>query len=874
MSDFLLTPFVAPDDFPKDTPRAVELLRRSFRLVHIKRGEKGPRYGGWQHGLTDAEIESRFRSPSNVGVVLGALSGGVVDVDLDCPEAVFIAPYLLPRTATFGRESNRGSHHLFYTDEDVSRETFQDVRDKKMLLELRGSGHQTVFPSSQHPSGEVVRFERTGKVACVPLAELKDHLKKLAALTQIARAWPKVPGVRHDLGLALAGALVRHGWDADLTETLVEVVAEAAGDEESSDRGRGAHRAAGRIEVDLPTTGWNRVAELLGGEGPAVIRRVKEWLGVKDFELIQATGIVQRLEQNGRVEAVYEASPDLARLSATDLAKARQSLKARFPALNLNDLDRAISEARGTTGPPPDPHGRHTVVLGDDRVHFDLVEEAAGAFADWNVRRGPALFSQPSGLVAVEDDGHGRPRTALVDLPALRYRVDQAMGFVQRRSRGGFASTRCPEHLASDLTFGLRERLPKLSFVTGVPLVRPDGSVVAKPGHDAATGVLYRPCGDGVGDVPEHPTEDDVAEAASLLVEDVLGDFPFEDEASRTNALAYLLTPHLRLVVPGPYPLALVDATKRGTGKGLLTDVVSVLATGREAPKTPLPAGEDEIRKTITSMLLGGPAMAVFDNVDRPIRSAALESLMTASVWNDRLLGASQQLTLSNWTVWAATGNNLLPQGDLPRRCYLIRMDAGMARPSERAGFRHPDLLAWVRANRERIVRAVLVVVRAWFSAGCPEAPVRPMGSYGPWSRTVGGILAHAGTGTPLGNADRMLDVCDEDGEWEGFLEALHGHYGDLPFPARNAVSCLSEPGNVSLRDATPPYLLVAADRGESTLTQTLGSAFRKRRGERFGPQGLRLVDDGGKTKGSQRWRVVCDSPPEHAAPRVSADPF
>jgi hypothetical protein len=54
--------------------------------------------------------------PTNVGIVLGPSSQGLTDVDLDCVEAIAIAPYILPRTeAIFGRASKRASHWLYYT---------------------------------------------------------------------------------------------------------------------------------------------------------------------------------------------------------------------------------------------------------------------------------------------------------------------------------------------------------------------------------------------------------------------------------------------------------------------------------------------------------------------------------------------------------------------------------------------------------------------------------------------------------------------------------------------------------------------------------------------------------------------------------------
>src|SRR5436190_1623788 len=79
-----------------------------------------------------------------------------------------------------------------------------------------------------------------------------------------------------------------------------------------------------------------------------------------------------------------------------------------------------------------------------------------------------------------------------------------------------------------------------------VPVLRPDGSVFARPGYDLATRLVYRPpAGLLVPDIPDDPTDAERADALEALL-DVIRDFPFVDAASRANTLALLLTPLLR----------------------------------------------------------------------------------------------------------------------------------------------------------------------------------------------------------------------------------------------------------------------------------------------------------------------------------------
>ncbi|MGH7096262.1 MAG: PriCT-2 domain-containing protein [Stellaceae bacterium] len=142
-----------------DTIAAARDYRRcGRRVVLIPAGQKGPREKGWQDrdiGLD--EIPQRFAGGGNVGVILGARSGELTDIDLDCPEALALADiYLPPTDATFGRKSKPRSHRL-YIAPGARYESFADPLagkdEKSTLLEIRADGpdggaHLTLFPPS------------------------------------------------------------------------------------------------------------------------------------------------------------------------------------------------------------------------------------------------------------------------------------------------------------------------------------------------------------------------------------------------------------------------------------------------------------------------------------------------------------------------------------------------------------------------------------------------------------------------------------------------------------------------------------------------------------------------------------------------------
>src|SRR5271166_4544346 len=86
--------------------RAKQYIEQGWNPVPIRFREKKPIAEQWQKRVITADnVAQNFNAAQmNIGVQLGVVSGGLVDVDLDCPEAIAIAPYLLPSTrAIFGR---------------------------------------------------------------------------------------------------------------------------------------------------------------------------------------------------------------------------------------------------------------------------------------------------------------------------------------------------------------------------------------------------------------------------------------------------------------------------------------------------------------------------------------------------------------------------------------------------------------------------------------------------------------------------------------------------------------------------------------------------------------------------------------------------
>lgn len=194
---------------------AQSLAARGWHLVRIGSMSKAPLRKDWPKVPAQPH---EFLPGDNLGVALGAASGGLVDVDLDCIEAVQLAPAFLPLTATFGRPSKERSHWV-YMAPGVPKTT----RLKQAHVELRSTGGQTVFPPSIHESGEPITWTPDNSpITQVTPSELRAAFCRLACGVLLARALPHLSGGVHDMCGALAGALRREGWPVEDVLDLVE----------------------------------------------------------------------------------------------------------------------------------------------------------------------------------------------------------------------------------------------------------------------------------------------------------------------------------------------------------------------------------------------------------------------------------------------------------------------------------------------------------------------------------------------------------------------------------------------------------------------------------------------------------------------------
>jgi Bifunctional DNA primase/polymerase, N-terminal len=260
--------------------------------IPLPRGSKAPDRDGWtQWRITPETIDTFFPRgvPLNIGILTGTPSDRLVDVDLDTPEAIAAADFLLPETGwIFGRASSPRSHRLYRPTGALPKsQKYRDPagkrdRDTDCIVELRADALQTRVPPSTHVNEdktvEVVEWDRFDAPGELLAEDLEAAVAEVAAAALLARSWP-AEGSRQDAALALSGGLARGGRAAERIKRFILAVANATGDEEARMRGQTAERTAAKVAAGQSTTGWPRLAELVGDR---VITSVCQWLGMQN----------------------------------------------------------------------------------------------------------------------------------------------------------------------------------------------------------------------------------------------------------------------------------------------------------------------------------------------------------------------------------------------------------------------------------------------------------------------------------------------------------------------------------------------------------------------------------------------------------------
>ena len=257
-----------------------------------------------------------------------------------------------------------------------------------------------------------------------------------------------------------------------------------------------------------------------------------------------------------------------------------------------------------------------------------------------------------------------------------------------------------------------------------------------------------------------------------------------------------------------------------------------------------------------------GVASVNLDNWSKPIGGEAMNALLTASEWTDRVLGISATVSLPNRITLAATGNNLSVRGDMTRRALLILLDPAVERPELRV-FEERDLVGHIARERATLLAALFTILKAYQQAGCPEAHANPLGRFEQWCAAVCGPIRWLGYPDPLETQERLRAQDPEAEKLELLLSAWSDLVRDGWKTAAGIIEATEEGFNntttANQRSTLRDGLVEAAPDGRGNINRMkLGWFLRHFNGRIAG--GYRLEKrprTGTRSKNAQQYRVT-----------------
>ncbi|HWI82694.1 DNA-primase RepB domain-containing protein [Ramlibacter sp.] len=457
----------------------------------------------------------------------------------------------------------------------------------------------------------------------------------------------------------------------------------------------------------------------------------------------------------------------------------------------LRYLDVDFASARNRPCITVTPGGLHAAVDAAERVLADS-----------------GKYYEAGGLIATigKDPETGDPKIVPANASTLTLELSRLAEWTVETQNGPRPTDPPPKHIKALHELQTFKYLPALTGFARQPYFREDGGqLITEAGHDPASGRFgvfaaerYR--------LPE-PTLAAAKEALALM-KGLLSEFHFASEQDRAVALAAMLTAAVRPTLPLA-PAFHVQASTPGSGKTYLCELIGLFAGPAPNQKVTYPASAEEASKMMLAVLMPGPAVVEFDDMDSDWKPfSAIKRVLTASVSSDRILGLSKTATVSTRTLFLASGNNVGPVRDLLRRVLTIRLEPQVQSPATLQYQGSP--VDRLRRNRERYVAAALTIIRAWQAADSPRAGSR-IASYGAaWADYCQHPLVWLGVADPVATIIAQL-ANDSDSEALGRLMTVWAKtFGEKPVTVRKLKSAATL--NEDLFDAVSEFPVTQSD--------------------------------------------------------------
>ncbi len=850
---------------------AFALIRAGISALPIKAdGSKGPAIDTWKplqtERMTTEEVEQHFLDGLGVGIICGPASGNLEVIDIEGRAAPWseiaelieeACPGLLDRLPQVATPS--GGRHIFYRCSAIEGNQKlagqADANDHyQVLIETRGIGGYVLAPgcpAACHVSGNPYTMAH-GRITATPEITPEER-QALFDCCRSFNTWtpPQAETPRHpNSGPTGTG---RPGDDYNARGPVLDLM---------QSQGWAIERKHGD-EYHLRRPGKKKGASAI-------------WHDDKRFLYVFSSNASPfDLSESYTPHAIYTAL-ECGGLSAANFTDSTRKLAAD-----------GFGSSRAQQPPPP-PGGQPQPPPTDDDgepTHLPLIQFSGGALAhnvddaeralsSWTGRQATGgVYVRGAQLVTLgrletaKMLGSAKIEAGSVDIypmttSSMRTALTRAAMWVKPTAGGDLRPINAPEDVARSLHqagVGGWRTTPYLAGVTETPVFRPDGSLIQTPGYDADSGLFFDTGDVTFPPIPAKPTKEEGKAALDKLLKILIG-FPFRDEASRSAVLAAMLTPLIRHAVRAA-PLFAFSAPKAGSGKTLLADVVGYLATGRETVMISQATNEDEEKKRYLALLMQGSAVICIDNVEKPLSSDTLCTILSEPIWQERILGMSRTVAVSTKTTWIATGNNIVMRGDLSARAIQSYIDAGVEHPDQRAY--DINLREVVPRKRAELVAAGLTVILSYMaSSDSVQIPV--YGRFEQWSRFIREPLVWLGMADPCDSRESIEESDPVSSQLAALLKAWHSVFGKSAKTTGEAIKIASDDGGLyssedtsALKDA----MLEIADNRGSINGRSVGR-FIARHAHRY-EGGLRFV------KSDSRWLVEVGGISKHRAMEI-----
>ena len=325
--------------------------------------------------------------------------------------------------------------------------------------------------------------------------------------------------------------------------------------------------------------------------------------------------------------------------------------------------------------------------------------------------------------------------------------------------------------------------LPEIEAIVRQPILQEDGKIDLQRGYHPKTR-LYCSYDPEKYQLEEKPFLGDALKALAELRK-LLEEFQFEDSSDESAALCAMLTASVRTLLPLA-PMFLIKAHQPGTGKGVLSELISLMATAEKPSPIAFPKDSVECEKLLLAELLKAPSVLFFDNLTSDLYPHKyLCSAITSEALTGRVLGESRTATVGTKTLILANGNNVAPVGDMTRRTVSICIDTKEEIPASRT-FKNPNLLQQVRERREHYVRCALTIISAWIHSGKPHTDCPNLNSFEKWSEWCRQPLLWLGLPDPVKKVFTAMNDDPERVQVGRVFDGIRREFETVPFSVKD----------------------------------------------------------------------------------------